>query len=53
MSNADKATRNGAEALYSAPRLTVYGQVSALTASGSGTREENRGADVKPDRIKP
>ena len=32
---------------YRAPRLTVFGQMKALTASGSAGKRENR---VKPER---
>ena len=38
--------------VYQAPKLTRFGGMATLTASGTGARNENSGADIKPDRQK-
>ena len=37
---------------YSTPKLWVFGGVRALTGTGSGSRAENTGKDVKPQPTK-
>tara|TARA_R100000750_G_scaffold140_2_gene365 strand:+ start:412 stop:573 length:162 start_codon:yes stop_codon:yes gene_type:complete len=42
--NNQDATRTGSLKSYAAPKLEIFGEVAALTASGSLTSGENKGS---------